>query len=359
MKSSLFKKLLGTYLVIIISAITLLSTLLSLLYAGNVLRSKHRELVSAAVKVNQLALEYTRGEKSKESLDSGIDALGFATGAKIYLVRMDKAFLFSKDAGAFAKEMQDSYLPEDLEQILGGQTVYRQNIYSDLFDMPVVFTGVPWKTDTSVQGAILMFAPIEGIVASMMDINLAIWLTGLGFILISAVVIFFASRRISTPIKNVEQAAAKLAAGEAPPDLAVVGNDEIGKLTRSFNLMKHQIEDNEKMRRDFIANVSHDLRTPLTSINGFVEGMRDGLIKPENYGTYLEKIHVETNRLIRLTNEILQLAKLQSGGIGIAKEQLSAAEVIGDAADGVRTLLSAKEMNLVIECGEGVFVSYL
>ena len=99
-----------------------------------------------------------------------------------------------------------------------------------------------------------------------------IWILALALILLSALVIYFNSLRKSKPIKLIETAAGKLASGEYSDDLVVKSADEIGKLAKSS---------------EFIASVSHAMRTPLTSINGFVSGMLDGIVKPEDYNKYL------------------------------------------------------------------------
>ncbi|ATW26601.1 sensor histidine kinase [Candidatus Formimonas warabiya] len=350
MFKTIFQKLLVTYLVIIIIVIGALSFILTVLYSRHVFEEKHQSLISAAFKVNQLANDFQRQNISQAELEIALDSLGHVTDAKIYLVKLDKQALTAPDTLKMGEELEDSFLIGDLLKILDGETVYRQKQYSDKFDMYMVFTGVPWKRDGHVLGAILLFSPVNHIANDMARINLVIWLTGLFFMVVSALVIYFNSRNISKPIKKMEEAAGKLAGGENTADLVVQSQDEIGKLAETFNAMKQQLLDTEKMRRDFIANVSHDLRTPLTSINGFVEGMLDGIVKPEDYPKYLHIIHDETNRLIRLTNDILQLAQIQSGSLKLNKEVFPVRDIVNPVRASIDPLIGEKALDLSVPC---------
>lgn len=123
--------------------------------------------------------------------------------------------------------------------------------------------------------------------------------------------IFLVSRRLSRPIENVQRAAAALAQGHFAGDLKAEGEDEIARLTETFNYMKNRLRQVEEMRRDLISNVSHELRTPLTSIRGFLQGILDGVIGPAEQERYLKLAYAEAGRLSRLVNDLLQLTRLQ------------------------------------------------
>lgn len=350
MFKSIFTKLLVTYLVIIIAIITTLSLVLTMIYSRHVFSEKNKSLISAAFKVNQLADALNRKQISKQELDNSLDSMGYITDSKIYIVRMDKQSLASSKTLKIGEEMSDDYLIDDLKRVMDGQTVFHQKQYTKGFDMYMVFTGVPWKTEGRITGAILLFSPVDHITSDITKINLVIGVIALIFILLSAFIIYINSLRISRPIKEMEQAAVKLAVGENTEDISVKSQDEIGKLAATFNFMKQKLIDTEKMRREFIANVSHDLRTPLTSINGFVEGMLDGIVKHEDYNKYLHIIQEETNRLTRLTNEILQLAKIQSGSLNLSKKVMSVAEVVRSVMDSINILLEEKSITPIVEC---------
>lgn len=356
MFKSIFKNLLVTYLTIFITVIATLSLILSVLYSRHIFSEKRTSLENAAYKINLLANDYYKNRISIKEMDSSLDSMGYITDSKIYLVKLNRQSLDSSQTLKIGEGLEENYLLGDLRKIMNGKTVFRQKQYSDKFDMYMVFTGVPWKTDKGIEGAILLFSPVNHVTDNIARINLVIWLTALFFIVFSTITIYFNSRRISQPVKEIEKAAISLATGENAQDLPVNSQDEIGRLSRTFNYMKNKLLETEKMRRDFIANVSHDLRTPLTSINGFVEGILDGLVKPEEIKKYLTIVQSETNRLMRLTSDILQLAKIQSGGIAVSKEKLNAWETVNSVIESVKSLSDEKGINFSFNCRDSVFV---
>jgi signal transduction histidine kinase len=108
-------------------------------------------------------------------------------------------------------------------------------------------------------------------------------------------------------------AARKISSGNWKTRIQIKGNDEITVLADSFNQMVDNLENLEKMRRDFIGNISHELRTPMTSINGFIEGILDGTIPDDKQEYYLNIVKDEVKRLQRLVSDLLDIARMESG----------------------------------------------
>ena len=131
--------------------------------------------------------------------------------------------------------------------------------------------------------------------------------------LISIIIGFAFSRRLSKPIRKINEAAKVIANGNFSERILINSKDEIGQLAETFNHMVSDLENLEVTRRDFIANVSHELRTPMTSIKGFIEGMLDGTIPVEKQERYLTIVRDETDRLNRLINNLLDIARYESG----------------------------------------------
>ncbi len=95
--------------------------------------------------------------------------------------------------------------------------------------------------------------------------------------------------------------------------MPVRGSDEVAELAAAFNNMAESLESSEKMRNTFLSNVSHDLRTPMTSISGFIDGILDGVIPPDKHAHYLRIVSNEVKRLSRLVVSLLDLSKIQAG----------------------------------------------
>lgn len=350
MFKSIFIKLLVTYLAIIITVIAVLSLCISMVYNWYVFDQKQKELEKTGYYVSELVNKLENKVISQTELNASLDAMGYISDSMIYVIRIDKKALETPKSIQLGEDLEESYLLSDLQKILDGENVFRKKQYSQKFDTYVVFSGIPWKTNSGISGAILLFSPISQINSNITKLNLVIWIMAIVLIILSALVIYFNSMRISKPIKQMEIAAGKLASGEHTDDLIVNNADEIGKLAKSFNYMKHQLASTEKMRSEFIASVSHDMRTPLTSINGFVSGMLDGIVQPEDYNKYLLIIKDETLRLTKLTNDILHLAKIQSGSIKLFRENLNVKEIVDSVLSSTKAFKEEKSISLVLEC---------
>jgi len=127
------------------------------------------------------------------------------------------------------------------------------------------------------------------------------------------VLFFFVEGRMMRPLRELNEAAESFAKGDFSPRLDEESAGEITPLIRTFNHMAERSEENEKIRQTFVSNVSHDLRTPLTTIGGFVQGMRDGAIPPEKQGHYFDIILEEIRRLSRLVNTLLETSRMTAG----------------------------------------------
>ncbi len=124
---------------------------------------------------------------------------------------------------------------------------------------------------------------------------------------------YFITERTTEPLRQMRNAARSFAEGNFESRIKVSGNDEVAELAEAFNQMAESLTNLEHMRNTFIANVSHDLRTPMTTIAGFIDGIRDGVIPPEEQGYYLDIISMEVRRLSRLVSSLLDISRIQAG----------------------------------------------
>ena len=145
-------------------------------------------------------------------------------------------------------------------------------------------------------------------VARKTVINSSIWV-----MLAAVIAAYFITERIIHPLKNMTRAAKSFAKGDFSERLTVNGRDEVSELALAFNNMAESLENLESMRNSFLANVSHDLRTPMTTISGFIDGILSGAIPEEQHEHYLGVISGEVHRLSRLVSQLLDISRLESG----------------------------------------------
>ncbi len=138
--------------------------------------------------------------------------------------------------------------------------------------------------------------------------NSSIWV-----MLAAVIAAYFITERIVRPMRAMTDASKSFAKGDFSARVVVTGKDEVSELGKAFNNMAESLDSLEKMRNSFLANVSHDLRTPMTTISGFIDGITSGAIPPEKHEYYLNIIQAEVHRLSRLVSEILDVSRLESG----------------------------------------------
>lgn len=164
-------------------------------------------------------------------------------------------------------------------------------------------------------------------------------------ILIELVLLIYFTKRLTDPLVELQKAAAKVAAGDFSYRITKKSNDEIGMLVESFNSMTEALANLDSMRNDFIASVSHELRTPMTSIGGFIDAILDGVIPDDKRDHYLGIVKSEITRLTSLVNELLNMARLQSGATKLKFEYVDINRIAIDVIDKLEPIISEKQLN--------------
>ena len=171
--------------------------------------------------------------------------------------------------------------------------------------------------------------PDEPVVASqessLPSINRFLVSSGLSAAGAALVLTFFFSRRILAPVESLSRAARDLARGDFSRRVPVSSRDEVGELARTFNTMAEELAATEEMRRNLVADVAHELRTPLSNVRGYLEAIRDGVVKPE--AATLNSMNEEVLLLTRLIEDLQELAQAESGQLNFNLQQCDMSEV--------------------------------
>lgn len=163
---------------------------------------------------------------------------------------------------------------------------------------------------------------------------------------------YFISERIVRPIRKVSHAARDFANGKLDVRVPVTGDDEVAELAMAFNNMASSLERNEETRRTFLANVSHDMRTPMTTIGGFIDAILDGTVPPEQYEHYLTIVSSEIKRLSRLVSTLLDISKIQAGERKFTMEPFDICELSRQIIISLEQRLNDKKLDVEFECDE-------
>jgi signal transduction histidine kinase len=172
---------------------------------------------------------------------------------------------------------------------------------------------------------------------------------GAAALLIAFLAALAMARWINAPLQRIRAAAGEVASGQVHP-IPPEGPSEVKDLARSFNEMTRRVQISQQSQRDFVANVSHELKTPLTSIQGFAQAILDGAANsPESLRQAVEVIMSETGRMYRLVIDLLALARLDAGTADLHTEPVALRDLLAAVADKFKPLASQAQVTLVSE----------
>jgi len=233
--------------------------------------------------------------------------------------------------------------PPELMPLLNGQTVaFFAQETSD--NMPYLIVGHPFWFNEEVAGAALVGFSMEALEAAISEMYRITTIALLGTGLFAFILIYVSSRAISRPLQQMSKAATEIASGDLDKRLPYKSRDEVGQLAKQFNRMAESLQEQERIRREFIANISHDIRSPLTSIRGFITAFQDGTISGEKQPHYLGIILAESERLIKLSNNILDIHRLQDADSSIIKTEFDINFVIRETILSFRGRATDKQI---------------
>lgn len=237
-------------------------------------------------------------------------------------------------------------------QLLTGKCYVTGQILSPLVQDPVsgklVSSGRP-------TGLLFVAADATSVLDFLHSTFQLFFITAAAVLLISLVICSITVQRMVDPLKGMCAFAHRFAHGEVDTRVTEYTNrnDEIGELAIAFNAMADSLAQAEQKRSEFVANVSHELKTPMTTIAGFADGILDGTIPPEKERESLQVISSETRRLSRLVRRMLELSRLQSSERVAAQEQFDAAEVLLRVLVSLEAKITEKDLDVQTELPDG------
>ena len=176
---------------------------------------------------------------------------------------------------------------------------------------------------------------------------------GAGALFIALLGGYLIAGRLARRVQRLEGAAEQVAAGRFVAPLPVDSEDELGQLTRAFNEMQGKLERVDRARREFIANASHELRTPIFSLGGFVELLQDEELDDEARAEFLQAVAEQVERLQKLATDLLDLSRLDAGSLDLTTESVDLAALADSVAKEFVPALDAHGSKLAVEIGIG------
>lgn len=263
------------------------------------------------------------------------------------------------DDGTISSELMGTSLPAFVVQSTknagrySGMTdlngLYPQTRY--VVGIPLILsTTIHGETVSSIAGMIFLSSEASDLASIWHEMARIFLSTAIIVVLIAFIFASFTARRLSQPLKAITNAARAFGHGKLDTRVDVgERDDEIGELADAFNSMAESLAKSEERRTEFIANVSHELKTPMTTIAGFAEGILDGTIPPERQSDYLSVISSETRRLSRLVRNMLDISRVRSETDDPAQAQFDICEILLRVLVSLESKITAKRLEVITE----------
>ncbi|MBO7310542.1 MAG: HAMP domain-containing protein, partial [Clostridia bacterium] len=209
-----------------------------------------------------------------------------------------------------------------------------------------------YNNDEAVCGTVFVCAESQMLSELLQTIIKAIVVAILWVLLAALIAVYFITERITSPLKDISNAAKQFARGKFDVRVPVRGNDEIAELSVAINNMAESLDNYDTMRNTFMSNVSHDLRSPMTSISGFVDGILDGVIPPDKHEYYLRIVSTEIKRLSRLVASLLDLSRIQAGDRKFTMAPFDICEMCREIVISIEKKINDKSLEVEFDCSD-------
>lgn len=243
-------------------------------------------------------------------------------------ISQDYNFTWQSKSGDNSVDIANISQYSDFDEVMkGNMTVFNRSL-NDVFEHRPHIVGYPIKRGDVTVAEVFLSSSIDQIMATTYDSYRMIIVFMCLAIIINFIIIYFSSKNFAEPLKEMSDAAREIAGGDFEKRINIDSDDEIGDLAKSFNDLTLSLYFQEKRRREFISNISHDLRSPLTSMRGFLQAIMDGTIPPEKREHYLKVVLDETDRLAKMANDMLDINKLDESTESVHREDFNLNELI-------------------------------
>lgn len=355
LNSTLYLKFILVYIILGFLSLFTAATLASgLTYSGLKSSEADRLYAQATAMANDYLPGYFSDLLTGSEVKMQLNGISAYADAAVWLV--------DREGNVLVSSRPDSYPSapariRDFDPAASGSATYQEGNYHGYFEENVLTVSAPVVQGFSTRGYLIIHKEVADLADFRNTLMRSVYATVIIIYLLSFIVLLAFQFLVYRPLRRITEAATQYASGNLEYEIPVTTQDEMGYLSASLNYMSAQLRDMEDYQKKFVANVSHDFRSPLTSIKGYVEAMADGTIPPEMQQKYLSIILFETERLTDLTQDLLTLNEFDTKDILLDKEVFDIHEVIKNTAatfEGICTkrkisielILAARHLNV-------------
>ena len=343
MKSILHLKFTALYIIFGFLCLFTTATLTTQLITDRLMADTSKTLYREATLIASDYLpSYFSDDSSLYAVQSQLAAMRLYLESSLWFVDASGTMITSSN-------LENTSSPEKIEDFnpaeIGGNQ-YISGTYHDYFDEEVITVMAPVTEGFSTKGYLMIHSPVSVIEERCRPIMVPVYITLAAIFGLSLIFFLGFHFFVYRPLRLISEAARQYATGNLNYEIPVSTHDEMGYLSASLNYMAARLKDMDDYQKKIVANVSHDFRSPLTSIKGYLEAMADGTIPPELYEKYIGIILFETERLTDLTRDLLTLNEFDTKELLLDKQEFDIQETIKGTAASFESVCTPKHITI-------------
>ncbi|MDE6852690.1 MAG: HAMP domain-containing histidine kinase, partial [Lachnospiraceae bacterium] len=332
-----------SYLVLAISILLLLNTYGNSVIYGHLIDSQETRLYEEATHiVSSYLSRSTDLQISGQALEQPFESIQILNNMRIWITDSSGTILIDSDT---EKNQAGTNIPQYDKAFLNQQTISGR-YPKGLIRAPMLSVIYPITQSMQMQGYIILMTPIQTIEEQTTQILNTIIICYIITLCLTALVLVYLHHQTVRPLKKMTVAAREYADGHFDYPMVKMNGQDQAALASAIWYLAEKMQTMNDYQKQFLANVSHDFRSPLTSIKGYTEAIADGTIPPEMQAKYLDIILFEVDRLHKLTNQLLELNQFDSNGMMIELSSFDINTVIKETVETFETQCEKKQLSV-------------
>ena len=357
MKST-FSRQVSTTVLILLLALVMLGSAFRYLVGEYLERNTRNQLQTDSLALAELVAAYdAAGDLNHENLRTNLTLTSLVSGADTVVLNAQGAVVLCSDPALQCSHIGLVINQQFVDQVFEKGSNTESGSIPMLYEESRYFVSAPirsHRTGANI-GIVIVSIPTDdtqSLMDGIADIQVSVSML---VILIAVVVMSITTRNQCRPLREMAQAARDFGHGNLKARVRTGGrnSEEVDELAIAFNNMAESLEKSEYQRQEFVANVSHELKTPMTTIGGYVDGIIDGTIPPERHRYYMQIVSDETKRLSRLVRSMLDISRLQDSSIPEEKKtRFDMEECVGEVLITFEQKINAKNLDVQVDLPE-------
>lgn len=356
MRKTLYLKFILGYIIFGFFGFIVVATFVSNMTLEHIKREKADALYKEATLIaNTYASDLYNSETSLDTVKNQLDALDTYLSATIWIINPSGRMILDSSSPV---NLTDEVVIGNFDPTITASSYYTVGTFFDTFDKQMLSVFAPITSNFKVKGYVVIHMPMSSIHASSDSLLNISYIMLVILFLLSLIILIFFTEMVYLPLRKITEATEQYASGNMHYEFQVDSEDEIGYLAASLSYMASEIARAEDDQKKFVANVSHDFRSPLTSIKGYLEAMLDGTIPPEMHEKYLNIVLNETDRLHKLTTSLLALNNLNTKGMLLDRTNFELNRIIRNTAASFEGTCRRKMLGIeLVLTGDTMYVN--